>query len=70
MTNQTEKLFRHYKGKHYRLITDKAVMPAIGEAAVVYQSISTGEFHVTGYNDFYGIVINNGEEVDRFAELD
>ncbi len=63
------KYFRHYKGKHYRLITDEAEMEMTGGKVVVYESIGTGNIYVRPYNDFYGKVVNNSEEFNRFEPL-
>ena len=35
-----QRVFKHYKGGLYRLLTDQAINEADGKAAVVYQSLN------------------------------
>jgi hypothetical protein len=68
MILSNDKIFRHYKGGYYRLITDQANMELTGGKVVVYRNME-GKIFVRPWEDFYGMVVDNGEDKRRFEEL-
>lgn len=67
--DQNTKYYRHFKGGKYRLLAVGRDSETL-EPVVVYQALyGDGDVWVRPYEMFFGKVVRDGVEIDRFREI-
>lgn len=62
--------FRHFKGKVYRLVSIAKGSETLGKLVVYQAMYDDGDIWVRPYEDFFGKVVRDGIEQDRFSPID